>query len=98
MSGYLGLRNPLSWGSITWHHLLMLAASIFAQRKGRSMKVSHEDGACRSCQGNLEIIDADDATMTVECESCGDVYSVEPDAFGDGCMTYYANFRLGQSA
>lgn len=24
-----------------------------------------------------------------ECSFCHDVYTVEPDAFGDGCMTYY---------
>jgi len=23
---------------------------------------------------------------------CGDSYQVEPDAFGDGCMTYYVGF------
>ena len=23
---------------------------------------------------------------------CGDSYLVEPDAFGDGCMTYYVGF------
>ena len=56
------------------------------------MRVDPNDGRCRSCAGELEIIDAADATMTVECQDCGDTYSVEPDAFGDGCMTYYAGF------
>ena len=38
-------------------------------------------------------MEADDATMTVECQGeCGDSYEVEPDAFGDGCMTYYVPF------
>jgi len=55
------------------------------------MRVKTSDGTCRSCGGELTIIDADDATMTVECE-CGESYLVEPDAFGDGCMTYYAGF------
>ena len=55
------------------------------------MRVATKDGTCRSCGGELTIIDADDATMTVECE-CGDSYQVEPDAFGDGCMTYYVGF------
>jgi len=32
--------------------------------------------------------------MTVECLECGDNYPVEPDAFGDGCMTYYAEVAL----
>jgi len=53
------------------------------------MHVNPKDGVCRSCGGRLVIVDADDATMTVECEECGDSYFVEPDAFGDGCMTYY---------
>ena len=56
------------------------------------MLVEMKDGKCRSCGGQLEIIDADDATMTVECQECGDGYQVEPDAFGDGCMTYYVGF------
>jgi hypothetical protein len=56
------------------------------------MRVDPKDGRCRSCKGELTIIDADDATMTVECHGCGDTYVVEPDAFGDGCMTYYLGF------
>jgi len=59
------------------------------------MRVATKDGTCRSCGGELTIIDADDATMTVECE-CGDSYQVEPDAFGDGCMTYYVGFMAAQ--
>lgn len=59
------------------------------------MRVKPEDGTCRSCGGELQIIDADDATMTVECADCNEVYLVEPDAFGDGCMTYYAAFLTG---
>jgi hypothetical protein len=56
------------------------------------MLVDLKDGSCRSCGGQLEIIDADGATMNVECTDCGDAYTVEPDAFGDGCMTYYVGF------
>ena len=56
------------------------------------MQVATKDGVCRSCGGTLEVIDADDATMTVECEDCGETYTVETDAFGDGCMTYYVGF------
>lgn len=64
------------------------------------MLVSLKDGACRACRGQVRIIDADDATMTVECQNpeCGDVYLVETDAFGDGCMTYYMGFICGESA
>ena len=53
------------------------------------MQVNPRDGKCRECGGTLEFIDADDATMTVQCEECGDEYQVETDAFGDGCMVYY---------
>jgi len=60
------------------------------------MRVDPKDGTCRTCQGTLTIIDADDATMTVECDDCGDVYLVETDAFGDGCMTYYVEFLTGE--
>ena len=61
------------------------------------MRVNPKHGVCRSCNGELLIIDADDATMTVECQGeCGELYLVEPDAFGDGCMTYYVAFRTGE--
>ena len=53
------------------------------------MLVNLEDGRCRSCGGQLEIDDVEDGLMYVSCEACGDSYEVEPDAFGDGCMTYY---------
>ena len=53
------------------------------------MKVDLRNGRCRSCGSQLDIVDADDATMSVECIECGDSYEVETDAFGDGCMTYY---------
>ena len=53
------------------------------------MRVDLKDGRCRTCGSQLNITDADDATMSVECTECGDSYQVEPDAFGDGCMTYY---------
>ena len=35
------------------------------------------------------IVGADDCTLFVECQECGDSYEVETDAFGDGCMTYW---------
>ena len=61
------------------------------------MRVNPENGRCRSCDGSLIVIDADDATMTVECEDCQDVYLVEPDAFGDGAVTYYCGFLSGEA-
>ena len=56
------------------------------------MRIDPGDGVCRSCGGELQITDADDATMQVECMECADSYLVEPDAFSDGCMTYYVPF------
>ena len=60
------------------------------------MKVEPQDGKCRTCGGTLEIIDTDDATMTVECSdpACADSYLVEPDAFGDGAMHYQIGFLM----
>lgn len=53
------------------------------------MLVQLNDGKCRSCGGQLEITGADDATMDVECTECEDGYTVEPDAFNDGGITYW---------
>ncbi len=62
------------------------------------MRVNPDDGACRSCGGILEIVDADDATLSVQCEECGEEYLVEHDAFRDGCMTYLPGFLMEQAA
>jgi len=64
------------------------------------MRVDKKDGVCRSCGGTLEIVDADDATMTVECtnEECCDSYSVEPDAFGDGRVIYHVGFSADRQS
>lgn len=56
------------------------------------MLVNRNEGTCQVCDGTLEVVDADDATMTVSCTKCGETYPVEPDAFGDGCMDYYVPF------
>lgn len=55
------------------------------------MLVDKEDGVCRTCGGQLEIIDVDDARLTVQCleESCLDSYRLEPDALNDGGITYW---------
>jgi transcription elongation factor Elf1 len=60
------------------------------------MLVNLSDGQCRSCGGQLEIIDADDATLLVQCVNCQDSYEVETDAFGDGCMHYYVSFMASR--
>lgn len=53
------------------------------------MLVDLEDGRCRSCDGQLEVCGADDATLDVECTECGDGYTVEPDAFNYGGIKYW---------
>lgn len=53
------------------------------------MLVNLEDGRCRTCDGQLEVVGADDATMEVECTECGDSYTVEADAFNDGGIRYW---------
>lgn len=55
------------------------------------MKVRMKDGTCRACRGQLEIVDADDDTLTVRCTSCEEEYQVETDAFGDGGVHYWPN-------
>lgn len=61
------------------------------------MRVNPKDGSCRSCGGVLEIVGVTDATMEVECQSCGDGYDVETDAFRDGGMTYYVGFLAART-
>jgi hypothetical protein len=60
------------------------------------MKVKPQDGTCRDCGGVLEVVDADDATMTVSCLDCASEYDVEQDAFGDGCVEYLPGFLMEQ--
>jgi len=45
-------------------------------------------GACPACRGRLCVLDADDATMTLECQECGQAYLVEPDTIGDVDLVY----------
>jgi hypothetical protein len=60
------------------------------------MNVRPEDGACRSCGGQLQIMDFDDVSLTVSCLQCADGYDVETDAFGDGCLRYYFPLMAGR--
>lgn len=55
------------------------------------LKVKQEDGVCRSCGGELQIVGADDVSLEVECTNpeCLDAYRVEADAFGDGGIVYW---------
>ena len=49
---------------------------------------------CSECGGSLEILEVDDATMSVECES-GHVYELEHDAF-DSAFDYVLEFLSRQ--
>ena len=60
------------------------------------MLVDLKDGSCRECRGQLEILGADDATMDVVCQDCGDEYAVEPDAFNDAGIVYWPQFMAEQ--
>ncbi len=60
------------------------------------MRVDPTHGKCRSCGGVLEIVEVDDATMSVECEECGDSYEVETDAFDDGGIIYWPAMMAAQ--
>lgn len=53
------------------------------------MQVERKDGRCRACGGTVNVVAVDDATITVECQVCGDSYSVEPDALGDEAFVYF---------
>lgn len=58
------------------------------------MRVNLADGRCRTCGGPLDVLDHDDVSMNVACADCGDNYDVEPDAFGDGCLTYHVPLQI----
>jgi len=60
-----------------------------------AMLVELDDGQCRSCESQLEVVGADDATLEVECTECGDCYVVEPDAFNDGAIKYWPEAMVG---
>jgi hypothetical protein len=53
------------------------------------MLVNLSDGRCRSCAGSIDIIDADDRTMSVRCNECGMDYAVGTEAFGPLDRYYY---------
>lgn len=47
------------------------------------------DGVCSECGGALVVTDADDISLLVECEECGEVRTMETDAYGDGGIEYW---------
>lgn len=52
--------------------------------KGKGpVSIDREDCTCGECGGSLEVVEVDDATMSVECEN-GHAYDLEHDAFDAG--------------
>lgn len=52
--------------------------------KGKGpVAIDREDCTCVECGGSLEVVEVDDATMSVECEN-GHAYDLEHDAFDAG--------------
>lgn len=60
--------------------------------------VEPADGCCNECGGQLAITDADDISLTAECQDCGEAVRVETDGFGDGGIDYWprAMVELGE--
>lgn len=62
------------------------------------MTVAPEVGCCRTCGAAVKIIGIDDATLTVECQDCGDVYAVEPNPSSGVTATVPSVPRPGEEA
>jgi hypothetical protein len=60
------------------------------------MRVHVNDGSCRGCGGELEIVDVANGTMTVFCSECGDSYPVEPEGLGPVCLGFYLRAKREQ--
>ena len=64
---------------------VLFPTSMTPPKESGGIFIDPDDGTCSKCdEGELEVIDADDVSMTVECGGCGACYPVEHDAFGDG--------------
>lgn len=59
------------------------------------MLVRLGDGKCRECQGQLNIVEATEDTLEVECTECEAAYTVEVDAFKDGGIHYWPLMMSG---
>ena len=86
-------RGGLLWESVRMFHLLEIPCEIAEAirraeaKRGRILPGTRIGVKVETCEfyGHCE------------CFFCGDSYLVEPDAFGDGCMTYYVGFLTGQT-
>ena len=62
-----------------------LSRTSMSKAPGKFVFIDPDDGSCSECDGgHLEIIAADEVTMTVACAGCGHLAEVEHDAFDDG--------------
>ena len=53
------------------------------------IQVAKSDKACFECGGQLTVVDADDISLTVVCEDCGEEWRLESDGLGDGGVEYW---------
>ena len=44
---------------------------------------------CADCDGEMQVVDADDISLFVECVDCESEIRVEVDALGDGGIDYW---------
>lgn len=51
--------------------------------------VNPKDKTCWQCQGQLNVVDADDCSLTVDCLECEETFQVETDALNDGAIVYW---------
>lgn len=56
------------------------------------MIVNRNDSTCRDCDGTLEIVDVDDARLTVFCLECKSHYKIEPHDLGTCYSDYFVPF------
>jgi hypothetical protein len=54
-----------------------------AGKRWKPVAIDRSDCTCGECGGSLEVVEIDDATMSVECEH-GHAYDLEHDAFEAG--------------
>jgi transcription elongation factor Elf1 len=62
----------------------------------KPIPVNPRDSRCRECKGRLQVIEAEDDLMTVECTECGEIYNTEIDGLGDGGIDYWPRMMAAQ--
>jgi transcription elongation factor Elf1 len=62
----------------------------------KPIPVNPRDSKCRECGGRLQVTDAEDDLMTVECLECGEIYNTEIDGLNDGGIDYWPRMMAAQ--